>query len=145
MTEFYLQRGDSVSLEKHVTAGAIRAFAELSGDFSPNHVDEAAMAESPYGRVIAHGAMMVAYMSHCSTEIVERVSGVRDKETPVSLGYDRIRYLKPVFAGDRLKLEYTVRDVDTLRRRTVSEIRIVNQDGELVCVGEHILKWVAQA
>ena len=145
MTEFYLQRGDSVSLEKHVTAATIRAFAELSGDFSPNHVDEAAMAESPYGRVIAHGAMMVAYMSHCSTEIVERVSGVRDKETPVSLGYDRIRYLKPVFAGDRLKLEYTVRDVDTLRRRTVSEIRIVNQDGELVCVGEHILKWVAQA
>jgi 3-hydroxybutyryl-CoA dehydratase len=143
MSEFYLKQGDSVTLEKYVSAASIRAFAELSGDFSPNHVDEKAMAESPYGRVIAHGAMMVAFMSHCSTEIVERVSGVRAKETPVSLGYDRIRYLKPVFAGDKLQLSYTVRDVDAERKRTTSEIRIVNQDDELVCVAEHILKWVS--
>ncbi|WP_414447127.1 MaoC family dehydratase [Burkholderia sp. 22PA0099] len=143
MSDFYLSAGDSVSLERHVGANDIRAFADLSGDHSPNHVDERVMAGSPYGRMIAHGALLVAYMSACSTAIVERVEGVRDSETPVSLGYDRIRFLKPVFAGDSIRLEYTVREVDTKRRRTVAEIRIVNQAGELVCVAEHILKWVA--
>jgi acyl dehydratase len=142
MSDFYLHPGDTVSLEKRVSADAIRAFADVSGDHSPNHVDEQAMAASAYGRVIAHGALMVAYMSACSTAIVERVKGVRERETPVSLGYDRVRFLKPVFAGDTLNLDYTIRDVDTERRRTVADIRIVNQDGELVCVAEHILKWV---
>lgn len=143
MSAFYLRAGDAVSLEKHVSADAIRAFADLSGDHSPNHVDEQAMAASAYGRVIAHGALMVAYMSACSTAIVERVSGVRESETPVSLGYDRIRFLKPVFAGETIKLDYTIRDVDAERRRTVADIHIINQDGQLVCVAEHILKWVA--
>ena len=143
MSDFYLNAGDTVSLEKHVSVAAIRAFADVSGDHSPNHVDEQAMAASAYGRVIAHGALMVAYMSACSTAIVERVGRVRESETPVSLGYDRVRFLKPVFAGETLKLDYTIRDVDAERRRTVADIRIVNQDGQLVCVAEHILKWVA--
>ncbi|GAB5097741.1 MaoC family dehydratase [Caballeronia sp. HLA56] len=140
---FYLAAGDTVSLERKLSAESIRAFAELSGDYSPNHVDEAAMSVSAYGRVIAHGAMMVAFMSACSTAIVERVQGVRARETPVSLGYDHVRFLLPVFAGDTLGLTYTVREVDIERRRTVAEIRIVNQGGALVCVAEHILKWVA--
>lgn len=141
---FYLKPGDAVRIEKRVTPENIRAFADLSGDHSPNHVDEEAMASSAYGRVIAHGAMMVAFMSACSTAIVERVEGVRAQETPVSLGYDRVRFLQPVFAGDALTLDYTIREVDPERRRTRAEIRIANQDGELVCVAEHILKWVAQ-
>ncbi|WP_429344569.1 MaoC family dehydratase [Paraburkholderia sp. GAS42] len=143
MSDFYLSAGDTVSLEKRVSADAIRTFADVSGDHSPNHVDEQAMVASAYGRVIAHGTLMVAYMSACSTAIVERVGGVRESETPVSLGYDRVRFLKPVFAGETLKLDYTIRDVDAERRRTVADIRIVNQDGQLVCVAEHILKWVA--
>ncbi|WP_233837382.1 MaoC family dehydratase [Paraburkholderia sp. ZP32-5] len=142
MSDFYLRIGDTVSLEKHVSAAAIYAFADISGDRSPNHVDEQAMAASVYGRVIAHGALMVAYMSACSTAIVERVNGVRDRETPVSLGYDRIRFLKPVFAGDTIRLDYTVVSADLERRRTEAEIRIVNQHGELVGVAMHILKWV---
>jgi acyl dehydratase len=142
MSDFYLQPGDTVSQERTVTSEVIRAFADLSGDHSPNHVDEAAMNASAYGRVIAHGALMIAFMSSCSTEIVERVSGAREHETPVSLGYDRVRFLGPVFTGDKITIKYTVREVDVARRRAVSEIQIVNQTLELVCVAQHILKWV---
>ena len=142
MTGFYLAVGDAVEQERDVTAAAVEAFAEISGDRSPNHVDEAAMAGSAYGGRIAHGALLVAYMSACSTEIVERVPGVRDRETPVSLGYDRIRFLRPVLIGDRLRLRYAVTEVDAARRRTRAQMSIANQRGEVVCVGEHILKWV---
>jgi 3-hydroxybutyryl-CoA dehydratase len=141
--EFYLKPGDEVVLERNVTESAVNAFADLSGDHSPNHVDESAMSASAYQGRIAHGALLVAYMSACSTEIVERIPNVRATETPVSLGYDRIRFVKPVYIGDKLKLRYRVRDVDVAKRRARSDITIANQNGETVCVGEHILKWIA--
>jgi 3-hydroxybutyryl-CoA dehydratase len=140
---FYLNPGDEVVLERQVTDSAVNSFADLSGDHSPNHTDEAAMAASSYGGRIAHGALLVAYMSACSTEIVEKIPNVRSRETPVSLGYDRIRFIKPVFVGDRLRLSYKVRETDPERRRARSDITIINQNGDTVCVAEHILKWVA--
>jgi acyl dehydratase len=141
--EFYLNVGDEVTLEREVTERAVSGFADISGDHSPNHTEEAAMSASAYGGRIAHGALLVAYMSACSTEIVERIPDVRASETPVSLGYDRVRFLKPVYIGDRLILRYRVREVDAARRRALSDITIVNQAGDTVCVAEHILKWVA--
>jgi acyl dehydratase len=142
MSEFYLRVGEEVVLERDVTQEAITAFADVSGDHSPNHTDEAAMASSSYKGRVAHGALLIGYMSACSTEIVERVPGVRATETPVSLGYDRIRFIKPVYAGDHLTLRYAVLEIDPDRRRARSEIAIKNQRDELVCVGEHVLKWV---
>jgi 3-hydroxybutyryl-CoA dehydratase len=142
MADFYLNVGDEVVQERLVTAAAIDAFAEVSGDHSPNHVDDSSMSKSSYGGRIAHGALLVAYMSACSTETVERVPGVRSTETPVSLGYDRIRFVKPVYVGDNIRLRYTVKQIDTTRRRALSDIVIVNQRNEMVCIGEHVLKWV---
>jgi 3-hydroxybutyryl-CoA dehydratase len=142
--DFYLAVGDAVTLERDVTEAAVRAFAELSGDYSPNHVDQAGMLDSLYRGRIAHGALLVAYMSACSTAIVERIPNARATETPVSLGYDRIRFLKPVYIGDHLTLRYAIREIDPTRRRSRSDITISNQEAELVCVGEHILKWVSK-
>jgi 3-hydroxybutyryl-CoA dehydratase len=92
MGDFYLNVGDEVVQERLVTAAAIDAFADVSGDHSPNHVDDEKMSKSSYGGRIAHGALLVAYMSACSTEIVERTPDVRSIETPVSLGFILIAY-----------------------------------------------------
>jgi uncharacterized protein (UPF0303 family) len=82
-------------------------------------------------------------MSHCSTEVVERLAGLRDAgETPVSLGYDRVRFLKAALIGDVLNYTYRVQAIDLEKRRSVSKLEVVNQAGELVCVAEHILKFV---
>jgi 3-hydroxybutyryl-CoA dehydratase len=142
MSSFYVSVGDEVVLERHVSEAAVQAFADVSGDHSPNHVDESAMSGSAHQGRIAHGALIVAYMSACSTEIVERIPNVRATETPVSLGYDRVRFLKPVHIGDDLRLRYAVREVDAERRRARAEITVTNQNDETVCVGQHILKWV---
>jgi 3-hydroxybutyryl-CoA dehydratase len=140
---FYLEVGDEVVLTKEVTAGAIDDFARISGDFSPAHMSMEIMSRSPYKTRIAHGALLVAWMSHCSTEVVERLSGLRDAgETPVSLGYDRVRFLKAARIGDTLTYRYRVQTVDLEKRRAVSKLAVVNQAGELVCVAEHILKFI---
>ncbi len=64
------------------------------------------------------------------------------EETPVSLGYDRVRFLAPVYFGDTLTVDYTISAVDVERRRSTGDIAIKNQDGTLVAVGTHIIKWV---
>jgi acyl dehydratase len=63
-------------------------------------------------------------------------------ETPVSLGYDRIRFTGPVLLGDTITVSYTIVAIDLERRRSVSDIKVSNQHGELVAVAQHILKWV---
>ena len=134
--------GCSVSLTKTISESHIMQFAEISGDFSPNHVDEEFMKNSSYGERIAHGALLVAYMSHASSLILEKYPYEDEDMTAVSLGYDRIRFIKPVFINDVITIVYTVEKHEQDRHRSLSKIEIVNQEGTLVAVAQHILQWV---
>ncbi len=141
MSSFYVDVGDSVTFSKTVGESDVYLFAGITGDLAPNHVDEEYMKRSSYGTRIAHGALLVGYMSTASSmAIADSRSG--GEETPVSLGYDRIRFLAPVFLGDTITVRYEIASIDEERRRSVSEIRVTNQSGELVAVAQHILKWV---
>ena len=144
MENFHVAVGDRVSFTKTVGETDIYLFAGITGDFAPNHVDAAYMARSRYGRRMAHGALTVGYMSTASSLAIQHC---RDDphETPVSLGYDRIRFLAAVFMGDTITVEYTIRAIEPERRRSTAEVKVTNQDGALVAVAEHILKWVANA
>jgi len=61
--------------------------------------------------------------------------------TPVSIGYDRVRFVAPVYLGDTVTVTYQVIEVDPERRRTRAKLDVTNQRGETVAVAEHILKW----
>jgi acyl dehydratase len=141
MGDFYVKIGDSVSFAKTVGETDVYMFAGITGDFSVNHVNEQYMARSQYGRRIAHGALLVGYMSTCSTLMIDRCNGTGSGETPVSLGYDKVRFLGPVFIGDTVNLTYTITEIDPVKRRSYSEIKAVNQRGEVVCAARHILAW----
>ena len=142
MPDFYVKVGDTVSFAKTVGETDIYLFAGITGDFSVNHVNEQYMAQSKYGRRIAHGALLVGYMSTCSTRMIEQCRGTERDETPVSLGYDRVRFLAPVFIGDTVTLTYTIAEVDPDKRQSIADIRVVNQRDELVTVARHVLRWV---
>ena len=141
MSEFYVSVGDQVSFSKTVGEYDVYGFAGITGDFSGNHVDEEFMKRSVYGGRIAHGVLLVGYMSTCSTMMIAKASGTESGETPVSLGYDRIRFLGAVFIGDTVTVTYRIAEIDPERRRSRSEIEVRNQHGELVAVAQHILKW----
>lgn len=140
MSDFHVQIGEKVTFSKTVSESDVYLFAGITGDLAPNHVNKAYMEKSKYGRLMAHGALIVGYMSTASSMAI---ADSRDAdETPVSLGYDRLRFIKPVFLGDTITVEYEIASVDPDSRRSTSDIRVVNQDGELTAVGQHILKWV---
>lgn len=140
MTDFYVKVGDSARFTKTVSESDVYQFAGITGDFSPNHVNKVYMEKSSYGRLMAHGALLVGFMSTVSTMVI---ADCRDSdETPVALGYDKIRFLKPVFLGDTVSTVYKISEIDTERRRSTAQIEVTNQVGDLVAVGSHILQWV---
>jgi 3-hydroxybutyryl-CoA dehydratase len=142
MSDFYVAVGDRASFSKTVGETDVYAFAGITGDFSPNHINKAYMERSSFGRLQAHGALLVGFMSTASTLVIAKSREGAD-ETPVSLGYDRVRFLAPVYFGDTVTVEYTIASIDVERRRSNGDIRVTNQDGTLVAVATHILKWVA--
>lgn len=144
MNEFYVAVGDTASFTKTIGESDVYLFAGITGDFSPNHVNKPYMEQSRYGRLQAHGALLVGFMSTASTLAVANCRDSSD-ETPVALGYDRIRFLAPVYFGDTITVDYAISDIDVDRRRSTANITVKNQDGELVAVGTHILKWVKNA
>lgn len=134
--------GDVVRFSKTVGETDVYLYAGITGDFSGNHVNEEFMKKSIYKRRIAHGALMVGFMSTASTMMIEQSLSKGIDSTPVSLGYDRIRFLAPVFFGDTVNVTYTISEIDEERRRTRAQVDVRNQAGALVAVGEHLTKWV---
>jgi 3-hydroxybutyryl-CoA dehydratase len=134
--------GDCATFRKTVGESDVYLFAGITGDLSPNHIDEVAMQGSPYGR-IAHGALIVGYISAASTKILAHLDHTRAAATPVSAGYDRIRFVKPVFIGGTIEVRYQVKAIDIERPRAVSDIIVVNQRDETVAVARHILHFAS--
>lgn len=144
MADFYVAIGDEVQVSKTVSESDVYMYAGITGDFSYNHTNEHFMEGTSYRRRIAHGALMVGFMSTASTLMVEKCGGgIPAEETPVSLGYDRVRFVGAVYFGDTITVRYRIAAIDPERRRSTSDITVTNQRGETVAVANHILKWVS--
>ena len=74
-----------------------------------------------------------------------RHGGLADTETPVSLGYDRIRFTARVFLGDTITVTYTITELHPVPRHFRSKIEASNQQGATVAVAEHVPKWIRRA
>jgi 3-hydroxybutyryl-CoA dehydratase len=142
MGEFYVSVGDATSFSKTVGEYDVFAFAGISGDFAPNHVNRAYMQKSGYKDLIAHGALLVGYMSTASTQMAVHSRADPSLVTGVSLGYDRMRFLAPVYFGDTITVDYRIVAIDPEKLRATADIKVTNQDGTLVAVAQHLLKWV---
>ena len=124
-------------ITKTVSESDVYLFAGITGDLDPNHVDEEYCRKTSLGHRVAHGALLVGYTSAASTRILE------DFDRPmVSAGYDRIRFLKPVYFGDTLTIDYAIERIERERERTVAKIEVKNQHDELVMVATHIMQLV---
>ncbi len=141
MAEFYVAIGDTTTFSKTVSESDVYLFAGITGDFSPNHVDQRYMERSTWGRRMVHGALLIGFVSTASTMAIAHTRDNPD-ETPVAAGFDKTRFLAPVFMGDTVTVRYRFAAIDHERRRTRAEVAIHNQDDQLVAVTEHLLQWV---
>jgi len=139
----FVEVGQTYTFAKTVGETDVTLFAGITGDFSDTHINDQYMKQkSNLGGRIAHGALIVGFMSTVSTHSIAHVihkDGLSD--FPVSAGYDKIRFLKPVMLGDTVTVSYRVAEVDKPRGRSRADMKVINQHGELVAVGVHVMRW----
>jgi 3-hydroxybutyryl-CoA dehydratase len=124
-------------LSKTVSESDVYLYAGITGDLDPNHVDEQYTSKTSLGHRVAHGTLILGYTSAASTRILQ------DFGRPmVSVGYDRVRFLKPVYFGDTVTIDYEITGIERERERTIAKIEVKNQNDELVAVATHIMQLV---
>jgi acyl dehydratase len=129
--------GQTVRVSKTIGETDVYLFAGITGDFSPNHVNEEYMKATRYGQRIAHGVLAMGFMSTASSKLLESVPF-----PAVSYGYDRVRFVRPLLIGDTLTVEYKIIEKVPDKDQTLAQVTATNQRGEVVAVATHILKFV---
>lgn len=142
MTAIPAEIGAEVRFSKTLGETDFYLFSGISGDFDKVHVNEEYMKTTVFGRRIAHGLLVLSLSSNTASMMSSHYTTADSPFTPVSAGYDRVRFLKPVFIGDTITVSYRVAEVDQDRRRSRSRVEMTNQAGETVLVAEHLLAWV---
>ncbi|MEQ9640239.1 MAG: MaoC/PaaZ C-terminal domain-containing protein [Alphaproteobacteria bacterium] len=134
--------GETASFTKTVAESDIYGFAGITGDFAWPHTNEAFMKTSRYGQRVAHGALLVGFMSTASAQLAMKMMQSIDGLTAMSVGYDRIRFTGPVLIGDTITVDYKVAELVPEKARTIADLTATNQRGETVGVGRHIMAWL---
>lgn len=118
-----------------ITEADIVLHAGQTGDFFPHHMDAAWMATQPAGQRIAHGTLILSVA-------VGMTAGDINPQS-MSYGYDRIRFIRPVFIGDTITVTAEITEKAPHQKRSdvghVHElVTVVNQHGETVMVLTHL-------
>jgi 3-hydroxybutyryl-CoA dehydratase len=115
---------------KTITDADIVLFAGISGDDNPVHINAEFAAQTPFQTRIAHGML--------SASLISTVVGTRVPGPGCIYVSQSLKFKAPVRAGDTVRAEATVKDINIERRRvTLDTVCTVN--GKVVLEGEAIL------
>jgi acyl dehydratase len=127
---------EAISPSRTVTEAMINAYAELTGDFTPVHVDEEYAKTTPFGTRVAHGLLGLSLTDGLKTQSDYRfVPGM-------SLGWTW-DFAAPIKIGDSVHVKFRVGHMRKTRRPgwgiVVLPSELINQHGQVVQRGEHRL------
>lgn len=126
-----LKIGDKYSTSKQITDSVVRAFAELSGDYNPIHLDEEFAAKTRFGRRIAHGMICGA--------LISAVLGNEFKERKIVYLSQTLKFTAPVFLDDTVTATAIVANIREGKPIVTLETVCTNQNGEMVVKGEAVV------
>ena len=122
-----IKEGDVREVEIQVTDGMVREFAKITGDNNPLHLDEEFAKKTIFGRRIAHG-MLVA-------SLISKVLGHDFPGAGTIYVSQSVKFRKPVYIGDTVKVHVEVKDKNVARRRLFLITNVIDNDA-LVISGE---------
>ena len=125
-----LQPGDSFTYSRTISADDVRAFAEITGDDNPIHVDEDYARESRFGKPIVHGVLLLG--------IISKVLG-RDFPGHGSIAVSlSARFLRPVPVGSEVTVEIKITEKIEKYRHVKGRVYVYHA-GKIVLGGEATL------
>ena len=119
-----------------VTEADVVLHAGQTGDFYPHHMDAEWCATQPFGRRMAHGTLVM------SMAIGMTAGDINPRA--MSYGYDRVRFVRPVFIGDTITVSAEITAKREHRKRPdalgmVEEtVTVTNQQGDVVLACVHL-------
>jgi len=123
------------SVGRTITEADIVLHAGQTGDFFPHHMDAEWCKTQDFGQRIAHGTLIFSVAVGMTAAVINPEA--------FSYGYDRLRFIKPVFIGDTIRVKITISDKKDHKKPgfgVVSEsLEVINQRGETVLVTDHLL------
>lgn len=122
--------GQKASFSKTISDYDVYAFAGISGDFNPVHVNDVEASKSMFKQRIAHGILSLSFIS---TVIGQRLPG----EGTIYLSQNA-KFLKPVLIGDTITATVEVAEIRE-KGRLLLKTYVTNQDGEKVVDGEALV------
>lgn len=125
------QVGEAAELTRAFSEADVLAFAELSGDANPVHIDAEAAAQSRFGQRVVHGMLTASLFS---TLLGTRLPG------PGSVYVSQnLRFVAPVFLGEGLTARVEVVRVREDKPLVTLSTRCVKADGTLAIEGEAVI------
>ena len=133
--EDYQLNDKRITLGRTITETDFVVHAGHTGDFFPHHLDAEWCKTQSFGQRIAHGTMVFSIgIGLTASEI---------NPEAFSKGYDRLRFIKPVFIGDTLHSEVTISEKGEAKNpdygTVIEHVEVINQHGKTVLVADHIL------
>ncbi|MCH7699128.1 MAG: MaoC family dehydratase [Chloroflexi bacterium] len=126
-----LEVGQKAQREMKVDTETVRQYAEITGDYNPLHFDAKFARRTRFGRLIAQGGI--------TTGLLHALVAM-DMPGPGSVFVrQRWSFPAPVYIGDTLQADATVKSVRPKRNMAELEFAVKNQDGELVLEGDALV------
>jgi 3-hydroxybutyryl-CoA dehydratase len=125
-----LSVGQTAERAHTVTEADILAFAAVSGDDNPLHLDEAYAAQTPFKGRIAHGLLAASYVS--------AVLGTQLPGPGAVYLSQSLRFRRPVRIGDTVTARVSVTGIDAEKKRVTLET-VCLVDGKTVVDGEAVI------
>jgi acyl dehydratase len=124
------------TLGRTITETDIVLHAGQTGDFYPHHVDAEWCRTQPFGQRMAHGTLIFS--------IAVGMTACDVNPEALSYGYDRLRFIKPVYIGDTLHVRVTIKEKRDSPKSPhhgiiVELCEALNQRQEVVLACEHLL------
>jgi len=115
---------------RYVSQENINLYAQASGDFNPIHVDETFAAKTPLGGTVAHGMLVLAYISQMITASFG--------PSWLSSGRLTVRFKMPARPGDTLTIEGKIKSIESREDISYARCNILcrNQKGEAIVSGQ---------
>ncbi|MFC2006590.1 MaoC family dehydratase [Chloroflexota bacterium] len=126
-----LNKGTNLpEIRREITQEKINLYAEASGDFNPIHVDESFAKGTSLGGTVAHGMLILAYVSHMMTATFG--------ENWLERGKLEVRFRTPARKGDIVTISGRVVRLEQNGEESLVECDILcqNHKGEVVITGE---------
>ena len=128
--ERWVVEAELPSLAKTLSQDKIDRYARASGDFNPIHVDPAFAAQTPFGGTIAHGMLLLAYLSEMLTVAFGRAW--------LAGGRLKIRFKGAARPGDVVTARGRVQRVKG--ERGICSVECLNQQGQVLVAGQAEVK-----